>query len=73
MDGYGRSLIKLWHVKSPALSCELDTLTPLHSSEFWLGCGILCGANAVLLHEKWEQFHYAVWSNVTWRLSCLTS
>lgn len=58
-----RSSIKLWHVKSPALTCELDTLTPLHNSEFWLSCGILCGANAVL-HEKWEQFHYLVRSNV---------
>lgn len=32
-------------------------------SQLWLGHEILCGANAAFLYEKWEQFHYAVWSD----------
>lgn len=66
------SLIKLWlrkqRVESPALTCELDTLTPLRSSRVWLGHGILCGANVALLYGKYEQFCYAARSNVKWML-----
>lgn len=50
------SLTKLWlrkqHVKNLVHRSELDTLTHLCSSQFWLGHGILCGADSAVLYKK---------------------
>lgn len=50
------SLKKLWlrkqHVKNLVHRSELDTLTHLCSFQFWLGHGILCGADSAVLYKK---------------------
>lgn len=56
MENSEGSLIKLWlrkyHVKNLVHRSEQDTVTQLCRSQFWLGHGIFCAANAAVLYKK---------------------